>query len=336
MSNSYHGTRVFERKLIRMAGKKFGKARPSGEPSSSTERKIRILLELIRNKFVTVSRLCEEYGTSERSLLRDFQELRVIGEHAGFKLNDKVEHDRMRMVNFDSRPTALDKSGRALHTLIQDAAQAFGPPVEDQLETLAGEPPAERRFLHFLQPRLREGSRVGEVFRHLEAAWSNNARVSFNYSKKLRCVEPACVLFRSGRYYLVAREPKNREWKYFALDKIELPIKRAGSFTPQPIPERYTNNDVIGFQQGGGEHRVTVWLSPAIAPSATSRVWQHQQEIEIHDDGSATIAFTVSDIGEVIRWALGFGADARISGPEHAIAQARTLATDIARGYAEP
>ena len=314
--------------------KRFGKARPSGEPSGSTERKIRILLELVRNKFVRLSRLAGEYGASERSLLRDLQELRKIGKRAGFELSEKAEHDRVRLVSFDERPTAIDKSGRALQTLIRDAAHALGKPVEAKLESLEGEAqPEERRFLHFLTPTLREGSRVAATFRELEGAWANNARVTFRYSGKERRLEPAAVFVRSGRYYLLGRDPNSRAWKYYALDAIEPPVKRAGSFTPQPIPDRYQRNDALGFFQGISEQRVSVWISPAIAPSATSRVWQQQQEVEHHDDGSATMTFTVNDAGEVIRWTLGFGAEAKVISPPSAVEQARGVSAQIADRY---
>lgn len=270
-----------------------GKGRPSGEPSGATERKIRILLELVRNKFVRLSRMCEDYEASERTILRDLQELRAIGERAGFRIAEKSEHDVVRLLDFDRRPTALDKSSRALRSLIRDIGRAMGPPVQAQLESIEGdEPRDDRRFLRFLQPSLREGSHVAQVFDELQAAWANNARVTFRYSHKERRVEPACAIVRSGRYYLLARDPAARDWKYYALDNIELPIKRAGSFSPQPIPERYQNNDVLGFIQGPDEQRVSVWISRTMAPSATSREWQRAQRIEAHADGSVTMTFT--------------------------------------------
>ncbi|HEV3154670.1 MAG TPA: WYL domain-containing protein [Candidatus Baltobacteraceae bacterium] len=318
-----------------MAKKISGKGRPSGEPSTATERKIRILLELVRNKFIRLERMCEEYGTSERTVLRDLQELRKIGERAGFRIAEKSEHDRVRLLDFDQRPTGIDKSSRALQTLIRDAGRALGAPVEAQLQSIqADEPREERRFLHFLQPALREGTHVAEAFDELQAAWANNARVTFRYSGKERRVEPGCAVMRSGRYYLLARDAGGtRDWKYYALDAIQGAIKRAGSFSPQPIPQKYLNDDVLGFIQGKSEQRVSVWLSPAIAPSATSREWQRAQETQLHDDGSATMTFTVSDVGEVVRWAFGFGADAKVCAPPQAVEHARAIAEKICAEY---
>jgi predicted DNA-binding transcriptional regulator YafY len=317
-----------------MATKRFGKPRASGEPSGATERKIRILLELIRNKFVRLGRLCDEYDTSERSLLRDLQELRKIGARAGFRLSEKAENDTIRLVDFEARPSALDKSGRALRTLIRSAARALGKPVEQELEAIASdEARDERRFLHFLLPTLREGSRVAETFKHLEEAWSNSARVSFNYSGKERRVEPYYVYVRSGRYYLLARDANGNAWKYYALDHIQPPIKRAGSFTPRDLPAQYRNDDVIGWFKGKHEERVSVRVSRQIALSAVSRQWQREQRVQMHDDGSATMTFTVSDLDEVIRWSLGFGAEARIVAPQAAVERARATAHAICDGY---
>ncbi len=320
-----------------MAGKRFGKPRPAGEPSGATERKIRILLELVRNKFIRLSRLCDDYGTSERSLLRDLQELRKIGQRAGFRLSEKSENDLVRLVSFDARPTAIDKSGRALRSLIQAAAHALGTPVEAQLASLEEDAhPQERRFLRFLTPTLREGSRVADTFKQLEAAWADSARVTFRHSGKERRLEPACIFVRSGRYYLLGRDPTARTWKYYALDNIEPPIKRAGSFSAQPIPAEYASDDVLGFFRSGAQQRISVWMSRAIAASATSRVWQHEQDIELHPDGSATMRFTVSDAGEVIRWALGFGTEARVTAPPEAVSQALEAARALARSDEAP
>ncbi len=313
-----------------------GKGRQSGEPSGATERKIRILLELVRNKFVRLSRMCEEYEASERTILRDLQELRAIGERAGFRIAEKSEHDVVRLLDFDRRPTALDKSSRALRSLIRDIGRALGPPVQAQLQSIEGEESRDdRRFLRFLQPALLQGSRVAQIFDELQSAWANNARVTFRYSGKERRVEPGCAIVRSGRYYLLARDPAARNWKYYALDSIAPPVKRAGSFSPQPIPAHYQNDDVLGFIQGTQKHRVSVWISPALAPSATSRQWQRAQEIDTHADGSATMTFIVGDVGEVVRWALGFGIDAKVVAPAEAVDCARGIADALVGLYDE-
>ena len=319
-----------------MPAKRFGKPRRSGEPSTSTERKIRILLELIRNKYVRVSALCRQYDASERSMLRDFQELRKIGARAGFTLGDKVLNDRLELKSFDARPTALDRSGKALYALIRSAAAALGKPVEEELGSIGADERADRRFMRFMMPTLVEGTRVARVYKALERAWSSNARVRFRYAdKRERTVEPYAVLQRSGRYFLLARDvaAKDQGWRHFALDQIAEPIGRAGTFMPREIPADYRSYDVLGWMRGGPTTDVSVWLSPSMAPSATSRQWQRDQRVEHHADGSATMTFAVGDIDEVIRWAFGFGAEARVVAPDAAVKRARELARAISGNY---
>ncbi|MBV9271120.1 MAG: WYL domain-containing protein [Candidatus Eremiobacteraeota bacterium] len=319
-----------------MAGKRFGKPRASGEPSGSTERKIRILLELIRNKSVNLATLEDDYGIAERSLLRDFQELRNIGARAGFKISEKAENGRMRLLDFDARPTALDQSGRKLYSLIKNAAKALGQPVEAEVESIADrESSDEEPFLHFPMPTLIDGGAITERVRALEGAWRGHARVRFRYSNKERRVEPYAIIVRAGRYYLVARDMDARDsgWRHFALDRIEGAIARIGTFTPKAAPQEMVAPDAIGWMSGGKRTHVSVWISATVAASAASRKWQRGQRIENNDDGSVVITLSTNDVDEVIRWALGFGQEARIIAPSAAVERARALTREIAERY---
>ncbi|MFN2450057.1 MAG: helix-turn-helix transcriptional regulator [Candidatus Baltobacteraceae bacterium] len=321
-----------------MAGKRFGKARPSGVPNNATERKIRVLLELIRNRFVRLSSLAADYETSERSVLRDLQDLRAIGGRAGFRLSEKTENGQIRLLDFDARPTAIDKNAKALQSLIKDAAHALGEPVAQELETLTPhDERSGRRFLRFMLPMLREGTQAAETFKALQSAWAAHARVRFRYGTKpaQREVEPYAVLHHAGRYYLLGRDAlvKGNGWRHFALDQIGGPIVRIGTFTPREIPSEFENDDALGWISGGSRHEIRVWLSPRIAPSAGSRVWQRDQRIETNADGSLTMTFTVGDADEVIRWSFGFANEARIVAPPAAVARAAELARAIASAY---
>lgn len=52
-----------------------------------------------------------------------------------------------------------------------------------------------------------------------------------------------------------------------------------------------------------------------MAAAATSRKWQQAQTVRRNSDGTVTIALVVDDVDEVIRWAMGFGDNAWITGP---------------------
>jgi len=96
----------------------------------------------------------------------------------------------------------------------------------------------------------------------------------------------------------------------------------------------YDSSDVVGcIKSGGAPTAVTVRLSATVAASATSRRWQTMQRTTLGTDGSAEITFEVSDIGEIVRCAMGFGADATIVAPDAAVVLAAETARAIAATY---
>lgn len=319
---------------------RLGKPRKSGSPTPATARKIGILLDLVRNRSISL-RGCEAtYGASERTVLRDLQELRNIGEAAGFRITEREHGDTFELSEFKARPSNVVAGEKRLRGLVRELLAAFGAPVRDVAEGLGGgssSPGDDSTFLRVVLPQLVDGSAVREIYSELEAAWQNAARVEFGYKGQRRTIEPAAAMVRSGRYYLIGRDvAKGRSgWRTFSMDLIEPPIRRAGSFTRKSPPAKYLSSDAIGFFKGDGEPKtVDVTFSKELAPSAVSRKWQQAQKVRQNVDGTATIAFVVDDVDEVIRWALGFGDAAWVSAPAAAVARTKELCDRIRSRYA--
>ncbi len=294
------------------------KVADAGEPVEAVERKIWILLELLRHKSVRFQTYERLYERSDRSFKRDLQHLRKIGERTGFSISS-LHEGIVTLAAVDASLKKTDKSSQALSTLLQSAAHALGEPVERQMRGLteAGTD-QERQFLYFALPQLVQGTHVAALYDTLREAWSDSARVRFKYGRDRgeRVVEPHAVLNRSGRYYLIGFDVgRGKGWRYFALDRIEGMPQRAGTCRPRPLDESFVFSDTMGMLHGGPAVEVTVELSPVVATSATSRLWQRNQKVESLPDGSARITFTVSDPDEVIRWAFGFATEAKIIAP---------------------
>ena len=124
---------------------------------------------------------------------------------------------------------------------------------------------------------------------------------------------------------------KRRDWRLFALDAIVgLPVKAGTVRTERRIPEAHGRSDVLGFIKGTARAvDVAVEFSPRVAASATSRIWKHDQRIEKLSAGRARITILAADPGEVVRWAFGFGADARVVSPPAAVRAAHDLAREL-------
>jgi len=312
--------------------KQPGKPRSSGEPAEATARKIAILIELIRNKRLSVAKIEKQYKLSERQVARDLQELRKIGAGMGFEIGKRNAAGYVELKGFANRPGGMVTAERNIRALIAELFKAFGEPLREFAD---GFDENVASFVQVVMPRLQEGSRVAHVLDLLRAAWDANARVRFRYKGKEREVEPHVAMVRSGRYYLVGRSvgTKANEWRIFSIDEIVEPVSRCGTFTPRIPPAEYSSKDAIGWIKTGEKHRVEVTVSARFAQTATSRRWQTDQEVVEHADGTATLSFSVGDVDEAIRWALGYGDEAWISAPPSAVARAKELVAAIAERY---
>jgi predicted DNA-binding transcriptional regulator YafY len=318
-----------------MAGR-IGKPRKSGDPTPATVRKIGILLDLVRNRRISLGACRRTYGASERTLLRDLQELRQIGESAGFKISDRGPNDSFTLSEFKARPSSLLAGEKRFRSLIAELLKAFGEPVQNAVGSLDPSSDDAASFLHVVQPRLIGGSAVAQTYDELEAAWRNDARVRFSYKGQSRTVEPAAAMVRSGRYYLVARDVAkgNAGWRIFSLDQIAGPIARAGTFARKAAPPKYASTDTIGWFKGDGERQtVEVTFSEELAPAAVSRQWQAAQTARTNADGTVTISLQVYDVDEVIRWSLGFADEAWISAPPATVKRAEETLKKIRSRY---
>jgi predicted DNA-binding transcriptional regulator YafY len=293
-------------------------------------------VELLRNKRISLSVAARSFDCSERSIERDEKHLKNIGEAAGFRLSNKIKGDYYELLEFRGR-SRVESSQQGIANVLAEMVEALGAPIADLATGLDVEAqPEGERFLHIVMPQLVEGSSVAKVAAELEAAWKSSARVEFSYRDATRRVEPAAAIVKSGRWYLIARdaEKKGTAWRTFSMDLITGKIRRVGSFTRKKPPAQYLASDTIGFiKREGDRDTVEVTLSKEIAASAISRIWQQSQEVQKKRDGSAVITFHVGDVDEVIRWALGYGDQAWVSGPPAAVERAREIVASLQKRY---
>jgi hypothetical protein len=317
--------------------------RQSGEATAAAARKILVLLELLRAKAIRFSTYERVHGRDFRSFQRDLQHLRKIGEEAGFKISPIRGRERAELTVESSGLGSLDAS-QQVRGLLGLLGGALGAPVTRELGQLADAPDNDG-FLRFLLPQLVAETEIAQTYDRLKAAWAvrpGPAIVSFEYdpgkgAKTSRRVEPYRLLIRSGSAYLVGYDLDKRGWRFFALDRICSVPKRAGTVQRlRQVPPAYESSDTIGFFKSSGQAIVvTVELTPVVAASATSRRWQSAQRVEQLPGGYARISFEVTEIAEVVRWALGFGKEARLVEPPEAVDIARQTVAEIVAAYSK-
>ncbi len=327
-----------------MFGSRKGR-KSSNEATESVVRKVAMIVELLTHRRIRFSRYAAEYERDYRSFQRDLQQLRKIGVHAGFEISNIKDHELVDLVAIDGKARNLNRDAERVERLTATIARSLGEPIVRELATGSQPKTAVDDFFAIASPQLIEGSAVADICATLREAQSSpagRAAVRFRYpghggtAEKEREVEPYRLAIRSGAFYLIGYDRGSRGWRTFALDRFRSKPTKAGTCTTaRTLPSEYASDDVIGFIKGTGKRvAVTVELSARVAATAAARRWQAEQQVKRFDDGRAQMTFVVSDPDEVIRWALGFGADAQIISPSEAVAQAREIVAAIARSYA--
>jgi len=179
---------------------------------------------------------------------------------------------------------------------------------------------------------------VERVFEQLQGAERERRRVGFGYTDKnnvrtQRRVDPYGFIVSNGRIYLVGFDHTRTDMRVFAVDNVS-----DVAVTPQTYEkpadfnlEAYGARSVSGVVHGESVADVTVRFSPVVAKAATaaSTVARDRQVVR-RDDGGVDITYRVSDPIEIVRFSLGWGAEAEVIAPE----EARRAAADIARRLA--
>jgi len=179
---------------------------------------------------------------------------------------------------------------------------------------------------------------VERVFEQLQGAERERRRVGFGYTDKnnvrtQRRVDPYGFIVSNGRIYLVGFDHTRTDMRVFAVDNVSDVV-----VTPQTYEkpadfnlEAYGARSVSGVVHGESVADVTVRFSPVVAKAATaaSTVARDRQVVR-RDDGGVDITYRVSDPIEIVRFSLGWGAEAEVVAPE----EARRAAADIARRLA--
>ena len=321
--------------------------RSTNEASASVARKVTMIVDLLTQRQVRFSDYARTYDRDYRSFQRDLQQLRTIGKDAGFSIAPIKGREIAALTTVDAKKRALNRGPKRIEILTATIARALGEPMARELGTEPQTALPDDDFYLIATPTLAQGTAVSDMcqtLREAHAGPNGRAFVRFTYPSgetkvaKERLVEPYRIAVRSGCYYLIGYDRGSKGWRTFALDRFRSNVVKAGSCTiARELPPEYASRDVIGFMKSIGTRiDVTVELSPQVAASASARVWQADQRIEHLAGGRTQMTFVVADVTEVVRWAMGFGADAKIVAPPKAVEAALVMAKRIASAYDEP
>jgi proteasome accessory factor B len=132
-----------------------------------------------------------------------------------------------------------------------------------------------------------------------------------------RRVDPYHLTLVDSDWYLIAHCHRRGEVLLFAAARV-----REAHPTGEPFarPADFRVEEYLGRSfracRGPGCYRVAVRFVAAAAARAGEKVWHHTQTAERLADGGLVIRLEVSDLREIRRWILGWGADCEVLEPE--------------------
>ncbi|MHB8146395.1 MAG: helix-turn-helix transcriptional regulator [Vulcanimicrobiaceae bacterium] len=181
------------------------------------------------------------------------------------------------------------------------------------------------------------------AFALLSAAERVSRSVQFAYEDKegnrtSRTVDPYGFILSSGRVYCVAHDHNRRERRTFAVDNIHDPNVLAKTFAkPRDFNiEEFAAESISGVLHGGQATHVRVRFDARVAKAAIAARVLAGREIDRQSDGSVEISYRVADTDELVRWVLGWGAQAEVLAPDDVRARAAALVDEMAARYARP
>lgn len=178
---------------------------------------------------------------------------------------------------------------------------------------------------------------LGEkAFALLSEAERNSRTVRFQYVDKEgrhsdRTLDPYGFILSTGRVYCVGYDHTRKEKRVFAVDNIVKPEAMGRTFT-KPADfnvEEFAAASISGVLHSDQMTHVRVHFSARVAKAAIAARVVAERAIERGADGSVDISYNVADVDELLRWVLGWGAQAEIVDPPEIRARMNELIFSI-------
>ena len=235
----------------------------------------------------------------------------------------------------------------ALRSLGASIGGAIGSSIDEVTEKLvgtAGRSAKARVAAHtpvaFRLSEIRLDEPGERAFALLSSAERASRSVQFTYSDKngnrsVRTIDPYGFIINAGRVYCIGYDHGRRDKRTFAVDNVSDPDVLAKTFVkPEGFRiEEYAAGSISGVLHGSETAAVRVRFDPRVAKAAIAARVVAERQVERHDDGSAEITYRVNDVDELVRWILGWGAQAEILDPPAARSRIATLTREVALKY---
>jgi len=306
--------------------------------SARTEGRINRLLAMlpwvIANPGVHVDEVCERFGYTRKTLVRDLNTVFVCGLPGygpGDLMDATIDDDEVtvEMADYFSSPLRLTPAealgilasakavqsaglgGGALDRAIAKLERVIIPGAGDVIVVDLPEPP--------FVTTLRRAAEEGRVVRIDHTSIATNTR-------KVRDVEPWAVFTTLGNWYLSGYCRTAAAERVFRIDRIRDAVETGERFTPAGR----TGEATIRYTPGDDDAYATIRLGPA------SRWVAEYYPVDVVSDGPGemTIRMSAGDPAVIARLLIRLGPDARLLDGDEVAAATAALRSRILERYA--
>lgn len=147
---------------------------------------------------------------------------------------------------------------------------------------------------------------------------------------ELRRVDPYHLANINGEWFLFAYDHLRNDIRTFVPARIKALRLTGKTFARrQKFSLEQRLRDSFGVQSGQGQYEVVLRFAPAVADYIREKKWHDSQELRELKGGGVELRMRLSSLGEVERWALGWGGNARVVQPAELAAAVRKAARKI-------
>jgi predicted DNA-binding transcriptional regulator YafY len=322
----------------------------------TTEPKIVVLVRLLNaidegtHSFESLKDRVAEGG--RRPSTRSLRRYLAILTDAGFPLHFDRARNAYRFAGGYSLKRLALSDGElfglvALRSLGASIGGAIGSSIDDVTEKLVGTAGRTARAradslspVTFRLAEIRLDSQGERAFSLLSAAERASRSVRFSYLDKdgnasSRTIDPYGFVIHAGRVYCVGFDHDRRDKRTFAVDSVAQPDVLGSTFLkPDGFSiEQYVAGSISGVMHRDQTTAISVRFAARVAKAAIAARVVEERQVERHDDGGVEITYSVTDTEELVRWVLGWGAEAEIVAPRAARARIAALSQEILGKY---
>ncbi len=181
-----------------------------------------------------------------------------------------------------------------------------------------------------------------QTWQLLEQACQKRSRVRMIYftatrnEESVREFDPYVLHFARNNPYVTGWCYKNQAVRDFRVDRVRSLTVLKKIFEVSPTFDRKAHFARMFQHEVGHEIKtISIWFDAKTAPYIRERRWHPTQVLEEHADGAVTLQMEVPGLNEVKRWALFYGAGAKVLEPPELVEMVKNEVLMMKNHYQE-